>query len=266
MHAFEYHRPSSTKDAIALGSKKDEGKYLAGGQSLVQAMKLRLSSPSDLIDLGTIKELSGIKASGNAVEIGAMTRHADVAGSPEVKKAIPALAALAGIIGDRQVRHMGTLGGSIANNDPAADYPAAVLGLGATVITNKRKIEADNYFKGLYETALEPSELITSVSFPVPKRAAYMKFKNPASRFALVGVFVADFGGGKVRVAVTGAGPSVFRQAEMEKALAAKFAPEAVANIKVKPDGLNNDLHASPEYRAHLITVMAKRAVEAALK
>ena len=266
MHAFEYHRPSSTKDAIALGSKKDEAKYLAGGQSLVQAMKLRLSSPSDLIDLGTIKELSGIKASGNAVEIGAMTRHADVAASPEVKKAIPALAALAGIIGDRQVRHMGTLGGSIANNDPAADYPAAVLGLGATVITNKRKIEADNYFKGLYETALEPGELITSVSFPVPKRAAYMKFKNPASRFALVGVFVADFGGGKVRVAVTGAGPSVFRQAEMEKALAAKFAPDAVANIKVKPDGLNNDLHASPEYRAHLITVMAKRAVEAALK
>jgi carbon-monoxide dehydrogenase medium subunit len=266
MHAFEYHRPSSTKDAVALGSKKDEGKYLAGGQSLVQAMKLRLSSPTDLIDLGTIKELAGIKVSGNAVEIGAMTRHADVAGSPEVKKAIPALAALAGIIGDRQVRHMGTLGGSIANNDPAADYPAAVLGLGATVITNKRKIEADKYFKGLYETALEASELITSVSFPVPQRAAYMKFKNPASRFALVGVFVADFGGGKVRVAVTGAGPVVFRHAEMEKALAAKFAPDAVANIKVKSDGLNNDLHASPEYRAHLIPVMAKRAVEAALK
>jgi carbon-monoxide dehydrogenase medium subunit len=266
MHAFEYHRPASTKDAVALGSKKDEGKYLAGGQSLVQAMKLRLSSPSDLIDLNFIKDLTWIKASGNTVEIGAMTRHAEVAGSAEVKKAIPALAALAGIIGDRLVRHMGTLGGSIANNDPAADYPAAVLGLGATVTTNKRKIEADKYFKGLYETALEPGELITSVSFPVPKRAAYMKFKNPASRFALVGVFVADFGGGKVRVAVTGAGPSVFRQAEMEKALAAKFAPEAVANIKVKPDGLNNDLHASPEYRAHLITVMAKRAVEAALK
>jgi carbon-monoxide dehydrogenase medium subunit len=266
MHAFEYHRPSSTKDAVALGSKKDEGRYLAGGQSLVQAMKLRLSSPSDLIDLGSIKELSGIRASGNAVEIGAMTRHADVAGSADVKKAIPALAALAGIIGDRQVRHMGTLGGSIANNDPAADYPGAVLGLGATITTNKRKIEADKFFKGLYETALEPAELITSVSFPVPKRAAYMKFKNPASRFALVGVFVADFGGGKVRVAVTGAGAVVFRQAEMEKALAAKFAPEAVANIKVKPEGLNNDLHASPEYRAHLITVMAKRAVEAALK
>ena len=266
MHAFEYHRPSSSKEAIGLASKKEEGKYLAGGQSLVQAMKLRLSSPTDLIDLGSVKELTGIKASGNAVEIGAMTRHAEVAGSKEVQKAIPGLAALAGIIGDRQVRHMGTIGGSLANNDPAADYPAAVLGLGATISTNKRKIDADKFFKGLYETALEPGELITSVSFPVPKRSAYMKFKNPASRFAIVGVYVADFGSGKVRVGVTGAGPSAFRQAEMEKALGAKFAPDAVANIKVKPDGLNNDLHASPEYRAHLVTVMAKRAVEAALK
>jgi carbon-monoxide dehydrogenase medium subunit len=265
MHAFEYHRPGTSKEAIALAGKKDEGRYLAGGQSLVQAMKLRLSSPSDLIDLGTIKDLAGIKATKDGVEIGAMTRHADVAASKDVQKAIPALAALAGIIGDRQVRHMGTIGGSLANNDPAADYPAAVLGLGATITTNKRKIEADKFFKGLYETALEAGELITSVSFPAPKRAAYMKFKNPASRFAIVGVFVADFGG-KVRVGVTGAGPSAFRQAEMEKALSAKFAPDAVASIKVKPDGLNNDLHASPEYRAHLITVMAKRAVEAALK
>jgi carbon-monoxide dehydrogenase medium subunit len=266
MRAFEYHRPSSTKEALALGDKKSDGKYLAGGQSLVQAMKLRLASPSDLIDLGTIKELSGIKVSGGTVEIGAMTRHADVAHSAEVKKAIPALAALAGIIGDRQVRHMGTIGGSLANSDPAADYPAAVLGLGATITTTKRKIEADKFFKSLYETALEPSELITSVSFPAPKRAAYMKFKNPASRFAIVGVFVADFGGGKVRVGVTGAGACAFRQADMEKALAARFAPEAVAGIKVKADGLNNDLHASPEYRAHLITVMCKRAVEAATK
>ena len=265
MHAFEYHRPASSKDAVSLVSKKPEGRYLAGGQSLVQAMKLRLSSPSDLIDLSALKDLTGIRTSGSTVEIGAMARHAEVAGSAEVKKAIPALAALAGTIGDRQVRHMGTLGGSLANNDPAADYPAAVLGLGATVNTNKRKIEADKFFKGLYETALEPGELIVSVSFPVPKRAAYVKFKNPASRFALVGVFVADFGG-KARVAVTGAGPSVFRQAEMEKALSAKFAPDSVAGIKVKPDGLNSDLHASPEYRAHLITVMAKRAVEAALK
>ena len=265
MHAFEDPRPASSKDALSLIKDKSEAKFLAGGQSLVQAMKLRLSSPSDLIDLGTIKELAGIKATASAIEIGAMTRHADVEGSAAVKKAIPALAALAGMIGDRQVRHMGTCGGSIANSDPAADYPAAVLGLGATVHTNKRKIEADKFFTGLYETALEPGELITSVSFPVPKRAAYMKFKNPASRFAMVGVFVADFGG-KVRVAVTGAGASVFRQAEMEKALTAKFAPESVANIKVKADGLNNDLHASPEYRAHLITVMARRAVEAALK
>jgi carbon-monoxide dehydrogenase medium subunit len=265
MHSFEYHRAASTKEALNLLSKKPEARFLAGGQSLVQAMKLRLSSPSDLVDLGGLKELSFVKASGSGVEIGAMTRHADVASSKEVQKAIPALAALAGIIGDRQVRHMGTIGGSLANSDPAADYPAAVLGLGATITTNKRKIEADKFFKGLYETALEPGELITSVAFPAPKRAAYMKFKNPASRFAIVGVFVADFGG-KARVGVTGAGPCAFRQAEMEKALSAKFAPESVAGIKVKPDGLNNDLHASPEYRAHLITVMAKRAVEAALK
>ena len=265
MYAFEYHRPSSSKEALDLAAKKSEGKFLAGGQSLVQAMKLRLSAPSDLIDLGSLKELQSMKVEGGNVVVGAMVRHAQVAGSSEVQKAIPALAQLAGMIGDRQVRHMGTIGGSLANNDPAADYPAAVLGLGATLTTNKRKIEADKFFKGLYETALEPGELITSVSFPAPKRAAYMKFKNPASRFALVGVFVADFGG-KVRVGVTGAGPSAFRQADMEKALAAKFAPESVASIKVKADGLNNDLHASPEYRAHLITVMAKRAVEAALK
>ncbi len=265
MHAFDYHRPASLKDALALGEKKTEGRYLAGGQSLVQAMKLRLSSPSDLIDLNAVPDLKTLKADGAAVTLGAMVRHAEVADSAEVRKAIPALASLAGMIGDRQVRHMGTLGGALANSDPAADYPAAVLGLGATITTNKRKIEADKFFKGLYETALQPGELITSVSFPVPKRAAYMKFKNPASRFALVGVFVADFGNG-VRVGVTGAGACAFRQADMEKALSAKFAPESVAGIKVKPDGLNGDLHASPEYRAHLITVMAKRAVAAALK
>ena len=265
MHAFHYHRPASLKDALGLGAQKTEGRYLAGGQSLVQAMKLRLSSPTDLIDLDALGDLKTLKAESGSVTIGAMVRHAEVAASSAVQKTIPALAALAGMIGDRQVRHMGTIGGSIANNDPAADYPAAVLGLGATITTNKRKIDADKFFRGLYETALEPGELITSVSFPAPKRAAYMKFKNPASRFAIVGVFVADFGN-SVRVGVTGAGPSAFRQAEMEKALAAKFAPESVASIKVKPDGLNNDLHASPEYRAHLITVMAKRAVEAALK
>ena len=266
MHAFEYHRPASAKDAVSLKAQKPEGKFLAGGQSLVQAMKLRLSSPSDLIDLGTIKELTGIKASGSGVEIGAMTRHAEVAASADVKKAIPSLAAMAELIGDRQVRHMGTIGGSLANSDPAADYPAALLALNGTVTTNKRKIEADKFFTGLFMTALEPGELITSVSFQAPKRGAYMKFRNPASRFAIVGVFVADFGGGNVRVGVTGAGANAFRQPEMEKALASKFAPESVAGIKVKQDGLNNDLHASPEYLAHLVTVMCKRAVEQALK
>lgn len=264
MHAFQYHRPGSLKDALAAGAK-DEAKYLAGGQSLVQAMKLRLASPSDLVDLNAIADLKALKADSSGVTIGAMVRHAEVASASGVQKHIPALASLAGMIGDRQVRHMGTIGGSLANSDPAADYPAAVLGLGATITTSKRKIEGDKFFKGLYETALERGELITSVTFPVPKRAAYMKFKNPASRFAIVGVFVADFGG-SVRVGVTGAGPCAFRQADMEKALAGKFAPESVANIKVKADGLNTDLHASAEYRAHLITVMARRAVEAALK
>ena len=263
MHAFHYHRPSNVNDAAAL--LKGEARALAGGQSLVQAMKLRLSSPSDIVDLGGLKDLSGIKASASEVTIGAMTRHAEVANSPDVKKAIPALATLAGLIGDRQVRAMGTIGGALANNDPAADYPAAALGLGATVTTNKRKIAADDFFKGLYETALQPGEIITSVSFPVPRRAGYTKFKNQASRFAIVGVFVADSTSG-TRVAVTGAGPCVFRQKDMEKALAAKFDPSSVAAIKQKADGLNSDLHASAEYRAHLVTVMAKRAVEAALK
>ena len=228
-------------------------------------MKLRLAGPSDLVDLGNAAELKGIKSDGKTVTIGAMTRHAEVAGSADVKKAIPALAALASMIGDRQVRNMGTLGGAVANSDPAADYPAAVLGLGATITTNKGKHEADKFFKGLYETALGAGEIITSISFQVPKRAAYMKFKNPASRFAIVGVFVADFGG-SVRVAVTGAGPCAFRQADMEKALAAKFDPASIAGVKVTDKGLNSDLHASAEYRAHLIGVMAKRAVEAALK
>jgi len=265
MHAFEYHRPSSLKDAVSLGTQKSEGKFLAGGQSLVQAMKLRLASPTDLIDLGALPDLKALKVEASKVTVGSMVRHAEVAGSRDVAKAIPALAALAGIIGDRQVRHMGTIGGALANSDPAADYPAAVLGLGATIVTNKRRIDGDAFFKGLYETALEAGELITAVEFPVPKRAAYMKFKNPASRFAIVGVFVADFGNG-VRVGVTGAGPCAFRQKDMEKALSGKFAPESVANVKVSAEGLNNDLHASAEYRAHLITVMAKRAVEAALK
>jgi len=265
MYAFNYHRPASLTDAAKLAGAGTDAKLLAGGQSLVQAMKLRLSAPSDLIDLNAIGELRGIKADGKTVTVGAMARHAEVAGSADVKKAIPALAALASMIGDRQVRNQGTIGGSLANNDPAADYPAAVLGLGATIVTNKRRIEADKFFKGMFETALERGEIITQVSFPVPKRAAYVKFKNPASRFAIVGVFVADTGNG-VRVAVTGAAPSVFRQADMEKALSSRFDAAAVAGVKQKADGLNSDLHASAEYRAHLVTVIAKRAVEAAMK
>ncbi|MFM9967179.1 MAG: FAD binding domain-containing protein [Burkholderiales bacterium] len=264
MYSFNYNRVKSVADAAAALAKGDDVKLLAGGQSLVASMKLRLSKPSDLIDLGTITDLQGIKVEGSTVTIGAMTRHAEVARSAEVKKAIPALAALASGIGDRQVRNMGTIGGSVANNDPAADYPAGLVGLGATINTNKRKIAADDFFKGMFETALQAGEIITSVSVPVPKRAAYMKFKNPASRFAIVGVFVAETASGP-RVAVTGAGPGVFRVPEMEKALAGKFAPESVANIKVAEKGLNADIHAKADYRAHLVTVMAKRAVAAAI-
>ena len=265
MYEFKYHRPATVRQAANLLIKNEDAKVIAGGHTLVPVMKQRLASPPHLVDLSHIEGLDTIEMKGRALVIGATAKHAAVATSAIVGEAIPALAELAAQIGDPAVRHKGTIGGSLANNDPAADYPAAALGLGATITTNKRKIEADKFFTGLYETALEPGELITSVSFPAPKRAAYMKFKNPASRFAIVGVFVADFGG-TVRVGVTGAGPSAFRQAEMEKALSAKFAPESVAGIKVKADGLNNDLHASPEYRAHLITVMTKRAVEAALK
>ena len=266
MYSFNYSKAKSVADASAVVAKDADAKLLAGGQSMVAAMKLRLAKPSQIVDLGTIAELRGIKVDASSVTLGAMARHAEVAASAEVKKALPALASLAGGIGDRMVRNMGTCGGSIANNDPAADYPAACVGLGATIVTNKGKHEADKFFKGMYETALSAGEIITSVVFPIPKRASYMKFKNPASRYAIVGVFIADFGNGNVRVAVTGAGPVVFRVPEMEKALAAKFAPESVANIKVSDKDLNSDLHAKADYRAHLITVMAKRGVEAALK
>ena len=227
-------------------------------------MKLRLANPSDLIDLSGLDDLKGIKQEGNAIVVGAMTIHAQVASAPEVKEHLPALADLAESIGDPQVRNRGTIGGSIANADPAADYPAAVLGLGATVHTSTRTIAADDFFTGFFETALEPNELITAVSFPIPKRAAYMKFPNPASRYAIVGVMVSD-GDDGVRLAVTGAGSSVFRVTEMEQALAGDFAPEMVEQIDVSADGLNEDLHASADYRAHLITVMAKRAVAAAV-
>jgi len=264
MYPFDYQRAASVADAAALLSRNPDAKLLAGGQTLVGAMKLRLAAPPQLVDLGAIADLRGIKADGGTLSIGAMTSHAEVAASKDVKQRIPALASLASTIGDRMVRNMGTIGGSIANSDPAADYPAGVLGLGATVNTNKRKLAADQFFKGMYETALEPGEIIVSVSFPVPKRAGYAKFKNPASRYAIVGVFVCE-GPGGVRVAVTGAGPSAFRVPEMEKALASKFSPDAVAGIKVSSSGLNSDIHASSEYRAHLVTVMAKRAVQAAL-
>jgi carbon-monoxide dehydrogenase medium subunit len=263
MYAFNYQKPGSVAAAAAALSKGGDAKLLAGGQSLIAAMKLRLSAPSDLIDLSGIKELEGIKAEATGITIGAMTRHAEVARSNEVQTRLPALASLAGSIGDRMVRNMGTLGGSLAHNDPVADYPAAVLGLGATVNTNRRSIAADDFFKGMFETALQTGEIIVSVSFPVPKRAAYIKFKNPASRYAIVGVMAADTARG-VRVAVTGAASNVFRVAEMEQALAANWSPDAIAGIGVAPDRLNSDMHASAEYRAHLITVMARRAVEAA--
>lgn len=265
MYAFEYHRPTNLNEAAALLAQSG-GKALAGGQSLVGALKLRLAQTSAVVDLGGVAELRGIKKEGNAIVIGATTRHAEVAASADVKKSIPALAALAEGIGDRQVRNMGTLGGSIANNDPAADYPAGVLGLGATIQTNKRKIAADDFFKGMYETALADDEIITAVSFPIPKRAAYEKFRNPASRFALVGVFVAQTDSG-IRVAVTGAGSAgVFRVTAMEQALTKSFAADAAKSAKVDPAQLNSDLHASAEYRSHLIGVLAARAVMAAGK
>jgi aerobic carbon-monoxide dehydrogenase medium subunit len=263
MYDFNYHRPSSLADAAKALQGASEGKLVAGGMTLIPTLKQRLAKPSDLVDLAKIGELKGIKKDGNTIVIGAMTKHVEVATSDVVKSAIPGLAALAEHIGDPAVRNRGTIGGSIANNDPAADYPSAVVALGATVITNKRKIAAEDFFKGMFETALDPGEIITAVQFPIPDKAAYSKFPNPASRYAIVGVFVAKTGSG-VRVAVTGAGPSVFRQKEMEAALAKSFAPDAVANIKVSHSGLNGDIHASPEYRAHLVTVMAKRAVAAA--
>jgi aerobic carbon-monoxide dehydrogenase medium subunit len=261
MYPFELHQADSVANAAALLAQTG-GKPLAGGQSLVASMKMRLAVPGALVDLSGIPELKGIRKEGDAIVIGAMTRHADVAASAVVKDAIPALAALAEGIGDRQVRNMGTLGGALANNDPAACYPAAVLALDATVHTNTRRIAAAEFFKGMYETALADGELITAVSFPIPKKAAYAKFPQPASRFALVGVFVAQTAGG-VRVAVTGAAPSVFRAAKLEEALAKTFTADAAKAVKVDAAGLNNDLHGSPAYRAHLVAVLTARAVAA---
>ena len=262
MYSFDYQRPADK--AAAAAALKGDARYLAGGQSLIQAMKLRLSQSSTLVDLGGIAELKGIKVDGSSVSIGAMTTHATVARSAEVRKAIPALAELAGLIGDPMVRNMGTIGGSIANADPAADYPAAVLGLGATIHTNQRSIPGDSFFTGLYETALKPGELIVSVSFPIPQKAAYEKFEQPASRFALVGVFVSQ-GAGGVRVGVTGAKGSAFRSAELEAALGKSFTPAAAKAVKLSDADMNSDLHATAAYRAAMVSVMAARAVEKAL-
>jgi aerobic carbon-monoxide dehydrogenase medium subunit len=262
MYAFQYQRPASVADAKAAMS--GDARFLAGGQSLIQAMKLRLSSSERLVDLGGVADLKGIKMDGANLVIGAMVTHAAVAASAEVKRACPALAELAGGIGDPMVRNMGTIGGSIANADPAADYPAGLVGLGATVHTNQRTIPADAFFTGLYETALKPGELITAVSFPAAQKAAYVKYKQPASRFALVGVFVSQ-GAGGVRVAVTGAKGSVFRAGEIEAALGKAFTAEAAKAVKMPAAGINSDMHGSAAYRAAMISVMASRAVAAAL-
>ncbi len=262
MYSFDYQRPASSSAAAA--AFQGDARYLAGGQSLVQAMKLRLSTSERLVDLGGIAELKGIRVDAGHVIIGAMTTHASVGNSAEVRRALPALAELAAGIGDPMVRNMGTIGGSIANADPAACYPAAVLGLGATIQTNQRTISGDSFFTGLFETALKPGELITSLSFPMGSKAAYLKFKQPASRFALVGVFVSQ-GAGGVRVAVTGAKSCVFRCKPIEDALARSFTPESAKAVKIGTEGINGDLHGTPTYRAAMISVMASRAVAAAL-
>ncbi len=264
MRAFAYHKPKSVPEAIALLSNGAEGQPVAGGMSLLPTVKQRLASPEALIDLAAIASLKGIAADSGFLTIGAMTRHVDVASSSVVAKALPALAQLAGGIGDPAVRNRGTIGGSLANNDPAADYPAAVLALGATVVTDKREIAADQYFRGLFATALEPGELITAVKFPIPLAAGYAKAPNPASRFALVGVFVAQFASG-TRVAVTGAGSSVFRVPAFEAALSRRFDPSVLTGHGVDPASLSSDIHAEAAFRAHLITVMGKRAVAAAI-
>jgi len=262
MYEFEYHKPASLDEIASLLVANEEAKLVAGGMTLVPTLKQRLAKPSDLVDLAAITSLRGITDAGDAIVIGAMTRHGEVHNSPLVKQAIPALAGMAGMIGDPAVRNRGTIGGSISNNDPAADYPAALVALNATVRTNKREIGAEAFFTGMFETALAQGEIVTAVRFPKVAQANYQKFRNPASRYAIVGVFVAKTAGG-VRVAVTGAGACVFRVPAMEAALAANFAPEAIKDIAIPDAGLNSDIHASAEYRAHLVNVMARRAVQA---
>ncbi len=265
MHDFAYHRPQSLEDAANFLRTAEDPLLMAGGQTMIPTLKQRLAAPSDVIDLAEVPGLVMIDVKKAQVSVGAMLTHASVASSPEVQAALPALAGLAGNIGDMHVRNRGTLGGSIANNDPAADYPAALIGLGATVHTSKRQIAADDFFTALFETALAGDEIVTSVDFPVPELAAYMKFDHPASRYAVVGVFIAKFGT-DVRAAVTGAGPCVYREAQMEEALTRDFSPSALADMTISPDGMNTDLYAGPEYRANLVKIMATRAVEAALK
>jgi len=260
MHPFSFHHTSNINESVSLKKENTDAKYVAGGQSLVGVLKLRLDQPTHLINLGLIPELSGISVEGNTLTIGAMTRHAEVAASSVVKNAIPGLAQLAGLIADRMVRNMGTIGGSVANNDPSADYPAGLLGLNATIVTNQREIKADDFFIGMFETALESSELIQSIHFAKPVKSAYAKFKHPASRYAVVGVFVAQLAN-EVRVAVTGAGSSVFRLSEYEAALTNNFSVSAIENIDVSSDDLNSDFFADSEYRAHLIKLMAMQAV-----
>jgi aerobic carbon-monoxide dehydrogenase medium subunit len=263
MKAFAYYKPASLVEAVALLGAKPDGRPLAGGMTLLPTIKQRLLAPDALVDLADIANLGGITAAADSLTIGAMVRHVDVARSGAVAGAIPALARLAGGIGDPAVRNRGTIGGSLANNDPAADYPAGVLGLGATVLTTQREIAADQFFKGLFETALQPGEIITAVRFPKPDVAGYAKFASPASRYALVGVFVARLAGG-VRVAVTGAGPGVFRAGAIEAALERRFDPAAIDGIAIDAAPLLSDIHADADYRAHLITVMARRAVASA--
>lgn len=261
MHETRYHRPSSLAEAASLLSGATDGRYLSGGQTLIPTMKHRLATPTDLIDLSRLSELKGISENGGVLAIGAATTHAEVATSDTVKAAIPALAALAGAIGDPAVRHKGTIGGSLANNDPGADYPAAALGLGATIHTDKRAIAADDFFKGMFDTALEDGEIVTRIEFPIPTKAAYQKFHNAASRYALTGVFVAVTGGG-VRVAVTGAGASgVFRADGIEAALSGAFAADAIEGVTVDDSDMLSDIHGSAEYRANLVKVLAQRAV-----
>ena len=265
MYSTTYHRPSSVDEAVALFGKGKEAKYLAGGQTLIPVMKQRLAGPSDVIDLARIKELIGVDVAGDTVTIKAATPHYDVASNAALQKAIPALAHLASVIGDPAVRHRGTIGGSLANNDPSADYPSAVLALGATIKTNRRSIAADDFFKGLFATALEDGEIITAVSFPVPAKAGYAKFPHPASRFALTGVFVAKSKSGDVRVAATGASQSgVMRVGSIEAALKANWQASALSNVTIGASGLMNDIHGSADYRANLIKVMAQRAVQVA--